>query len=202
MSNLIGRKSVDINLRDLQDNHIPIYDKERGVWTTLPTGSIIASASSVQFDDIQNKPPLISGSAQVVSAIQGQDIAPSTVTTNALLLNTQSSSTIISSSVKTNIFDSTEIIDPPFNVTAYSGVLVEYVAQRQEGVRTGMLYGSWSGSTITYTDVSNTDVGDTSDLSFNFIRVADDILLRAYSVGSGSGAWTVQCLFKMFPNLL
>jgi hypothetical protein len=256
MSKLIGRKSVDVNLKDLQDNHIPVYDKERRAWTTISTSSLV-----VEYDDILNKPPVISGSSQIelqnisgstfadtsfifpqdvlvvgtltatvvaVSSsqiyssgstkfgdsiddthqftgslgVQGPSILNTTSVENLQVRANDTVATIISSSVTSGVFNATEIIDPVFSATEYSGVLVEYVAQRASGIRAGSLYGSWSGSNITYTDISNTDVGDTSDLSFNFIHVGDNILLRAYSLGSGSGAWNIQCLFKMFPNLL
>ena len=94
------------------------------------------------------------------------------------------------------------MIDPPIPSITFRGVSVEYNAQRVGSSRSGILLASWTDSEISYTDVSNTDVGDTADLSFNFIRVGGDILLRAYSEGIGSGDWTVQFLFKMFPNLL
>jgi hypothetical protein len=119
----------------------------------------------------------------------------------SILTNVSSTATIISSSVKSGVFAATEIIDPPFSSTQYSGVSVEYVAQRTGALRAGALYATWSGSSVSYTDISNTGVGDTSDLSFNFIRVGSNILLRAYSAGSGSGTWTIQCLFKMFSNV-
>lgn len=44
MSKLVGRKSIDLNINDLKDGHIPVYDKDRGLWTTInPTGSLSAS---------------------------------------------------------------------------------------------------------------------------------------------------------------
>jgi hypothetical protein len=261
MSKLVGRKSVDINLRDLQDKHIPVYDATRGIWTTTATASLAVSASAIDYENVLNRPTLVSSSGQVeLQDVSGSTFAASnftfpqnlhidgTLTANTVIvsssqiyssgstkfgdsvedthqftgslgvqgpsiLNTTSVenlqvrandavATIISSSVTSGVFNATEIIDPPFSVTEYSGVLVDYVAQRASGIRAGSVYGSWSGSNIAYTDISNTDVGDTSDLSFNFIRVGDNILLRAYSLGSGSGAWNIQCLFKMFPNLL
>jgi len=155
---------------------------------------------------------LISSSQQIVSSIQGQVISPSAVTSsfygqlegNKIVLNTATSSisTTVSSSVKSGIFNATEVVDPPIPVSSFSGVSVEYTAQRTGAARSGMLLASWSGSTVSYTDFSNADVGDTQDLSFNFIKSGNNILLRAYSVGSGSGTWTVQFLYKMFPNLL
>lgn len=109
----------------------------------------------------------------------------------------------ISSSLKGGIFNATELIDPLISIIKYSGVTIEYTAQRPNAIRSGIILASWSGSDITHTDVSNTEIGDdTNDLSFNFVRIGDDIRFRAYSQGLGSGEWTVQFLFKMFPNLM
>jgi hypothetical protein len=157
------------------------------VWRIRNSGSTTAAMGSVIID----------------GPISADSITGSSLDTNKITLSTQSSiNTIISSSIKSGIFNATEIVDPPFPVNSFSGVLVEYVAQRQTAIRAGMLYASWSGSSISYTDVSNADVGETWDLSFNFIKVDNNILLRAYSLGSGSGEWTIQFLFKMFPTLL
>lgn len=108
----------------------------------------------------------------------------------------------VSSSLKGGIFNATELIEPLIPITKYSGVSIEYTAQRQNAIRSGIVLASWSGSSITYTDVSNTEIGEVNDLSFNFIRVGNDIRFRAYSQGLGSGDWTAQFLFKMFPNLM
>ena len=170
--------------------------------------TVIPTASYVEFDNIANKPELVSSSQQIVEGINNQIITPAQVTasiqsnTIAVSTNSPNTNTIISSSVKSGIFNATEILEPAIPIDKFIGTSVEYTAQRETAVRSGFLIASWSGSSITYTDVSNADVGDTSDLSFNFIRVGDMALLRAYSAGIGSGAWTVQVLFKMFPNLL
>lgn len=219
MARLIGRTPIELNIKELKDGHSPIYDGDRKLWTTTNTASYAVSASYVigdagitDWSEITNKPTVVSSSQQIVEGLVGQRITLTDVTaslqgtldTPQITVNTNDSTvnTIISSSVKSGIFNATEIMDPPFPTNKYSGVLVEYVAQRDTALRAGNLYASWSGSTISYTDVSNADVGDTTDLSFNFIRVDNDILLRAYSSGIGSGEWTVQCLFKMFPNLI
>lgn len=109
----------------------------------------------------------------------------------------------VSSSMKSGIFNATELIDPLIPITKYSGVSIEYTAQRANAIRSGIILASWKGSEINHTDISNTEIGDdTNDLSFNFVRIGDDIRFRAYSQGIGSGEWTVQFLFKMFPNLM
>lgn len=108
---------------------------------------------------------------------------------------------IITGSVTTAVFDETALIDPVISSINFSGATVEYTAQRPNAVRTGTLMASWSGSSVTFTDISNSDIGETWDLSFNFVKIEDDIRLRAYSLGSGSGTWTIHCMFKLFPNL-
>jgi hypothetical protein len=196
--------STQVNYVQIQNIPVGLVSSSTQVDYTqlqnLPSAS--STASYVEYDNVVNKPTLVSSSQQVISAISGNNITPSSITTNGLQLTTQVEPTIISSSRKSGIFNATEVFDPTFPADDFSGVLVEYVAQREMAVRTGILYASWSGSSITYTDVSNTDVGDTTDLSFNFARINGDVVLRAYSLGTGAGAWSVQCLFKMFPNLL
>jgi hypothetical protein len=168
--------------------------------TISSSGVISLNTASTHFiDGITNAISTVSiEPVSVTSSFQGI-LASSQI---SITTNDVSKATIISSSVNTSIFDATEVIGPPFSINSYSGVSVEYVAQRPSGIRTGVLYASWSGSNISFTDISNNDVGDTEDLSFHFIRLEDDVLLRAYSAGSGSGNWTIQCLYKVFPNLL
>lgn len=102
----------------------------------------------------------------------------------------------------TDVFDQTKLIDPLISSLNYSGVNVEYTAQRIGEIRSGLIMASWSGSDITYTDISNVEIGSVYDLNFNFVKIGDDIRFRAYSAGVGSSAWTIQFLFKLFPNLL
>jgi len=102
----------------------------------------------------------------------------------------------------TDVFNQTKVVNPIISSLIYSGVNIEYTAQRSGEIRSGMIFSSWNGSAITYTDTSNVEIGEYNDLSFDFIRVGDDIRFRAYSLGLGSGAWTIQFLFKLFPNLL
>lgn len=205
-----------------QNRYISIHSTQSGAIPTasaLYVGEIAVNTADgklytrhdnvvVALNDTAN---FVSSSQQIISSIQGQVISPAAVTSsfygelegNKVVLATfTSASTTISSSIKSGIFNATEAIDPPIPISYFSGVSVDYTAQRVGGVRSGILLASWSGSSVTYTDISNTDVGDTWDLSFNFIKAGDDVLLRAYSLGSGSGTWTVQFLFKMFPNLM
>ena len=161
----------------------------------IPSGS--TTASYVEYANVANKPTLVSSSQQITALTASLNTNQIAVTTA-----TASISTIISSSVKRGIYSATEQIEPYIPSDIFSGVSIEYNAQRIGSIRSGIILASWSGSDVSFTDVSNTDVGETYDLSFNFIKAGSDIILRANSLGSGSGDWTVQFLFKMFPNLL
>lgn len=166
-----------------------------------PSG-VISSSTQVDYNQIQNPPSIIPTASYVQTASYATSVTgPVNSSQISVTTNVSPIATIISSSIKSGIFAVTEIIDPPFSTELYSGVLVEYVAQRTGASRAGSLYATWSGSNVSYTDVSNSGVGETYDLSFNFIRVGSNVLLRVYSLGSGSGTWTVQCLFKLFSKL-
>jgi hypothetical protein len=117
-------------------------------------------------------------------------------------LNLGSGNIEFTSSLVSGVFNATELVHPTLSTVLYSGANIDYTAQRTDAVRTGTIMTSWSGNNISYTDISNGDVGDTNDLSFNLVRFNDEIQLRAYSQGLGSGEWTIHFLFKLFPNLL
>lgn len=166
------------------------------------TASYVAGLSS-DWDDLTNVPVgIVSSSTQVVAYVSGAAIQPASIQTSQVQVNNGTSFVHISSSIVTNVYNETRVINPPILIDQFSGASIEYIAQRQNSIRNGIVMSSWSGSLITYTDISNTDVGDTSDLSFNFVKSGNQIILRAFSSGSGVGEWTIQLLFKLFPNLL
>ena len=173
------------------------------------------SGSSILVLNEFDKSNLISSSQQVLDIINNSTITPYLVSSSAFagsftgsIETSQIKVTAggfnlhISTSVATGIFGETRLIDPPMSNTQFAGASIDYTAQRPNNLRAGTIISSWSGSSIAYTDISSTDVGNTEDLSFNLISIGNDVRLRAYSAGSGSGAWSIQFLFKLFPNLL
>lgn len=108
----------------------------------------------------------------------------------------------IEGSTLINIFAETANVDPLISSIMYSGAAIEYNAQRTNAARFGKVMASWSGSQLVYTDNSTNDIGDTSDLSFNLIKIGDNIQFRAYSAGIGVGTWNISFTFTLFPNLL
>jgi hypothetical protein len=144
----------------------------------------------------------VSSSGQVVQHISSSNIQPNSVQSNQFLLNAGTVTLTFTGSINTGIFGATEYIQPYISTTRYSGMTVEYLAQRPGACRMGIIMAAWlDTASITFTDISTTDIGDTSDISFRFLSSSNELRLRVNSNGSGSGAWTVQSLFKLFPNL-
>lgn len=134
--------------------------------------------------------------------VTGSTTVTEFVKTNEYKLNAGTVSIIFTGSINTGIFGTTEYIYPYISTTQYSGMTVEYLAQRPGACRMGIIMASWlNTASVTFTDISTTDIGDTSDITFRFLSSSNELRLRVNSDGSGSGAWTVQSLFKLFPNL-
>ena len=111
-------------------------------------------------------------------------------------------SVILSGSTATNLFGVTERLGPPMPTGSYLGCNVDYRAWRSGSARQGLLLATWLGSgsnQINFTDAACADIGDTSDISFDFVLDGESAHLRITSTGSGPSSWTVQTFFKMFP---
>ena len=111
-------------------------------------------------------------------------------------------SVVLSGSTATNLFGVTERLGPPMPTGSYLGCNVDYRAWRSGSARQGILLATWLGSgsnQINFTDAACADIGDTSDISFDFVLDGESAHLRITSTGSGPSSWTVQTFFKMFP---
>jgi len=176
-----------------------MYDGELAV--NISDGKLYTKSGSaiVALNDTTN---FVSSSAQVVALVYNEDIQPRSVESSEFKLDAGTVSMIFTGSVNTGIFGATEYVQPYISTTMYSGMTVEYLAQRPGACRMGIIMASWlNTASIVFTDISTTDIGDTSDISFMFLSGSNELRLRVNSAGSGSGAWTVQSLFKLFPNL-
>lgn len=185
--------------------------------TTLRSGSIntiadlafsaISSSYSLTASYAENVSDIAafpySGSAIITGSLQVTDDVSvnNSVTSNEYKLTAGNVTISFTGSINSGVFGATEDVRPYISTADYSGTIIEYVAQRPGATRIGTVLATWSGSNVVFTDVSSADIGDTNDISFAFIQSGSFFKLRVNSGGSGSGAWTVQSLFKLFPNL-
>lgn len=178
----------------------------RTVATNVPSASIAVSSSyattaSYAANAASVPAGTVSSSTQVVTYVSGSTIVPNRVESNEYKLIAGAVSLIFTGSITSGIFGATEYILPFIPTSSFCATTVEYVASRVGGLRVGIILAGWSGSQTTVTDVSSTDIGDTSDIRFSLVQDGGYIKLRAESLGSGSYPWTVQSLFKLFPFL-
>lgn len=176
-----------------------MYDGELAV--NISDGKLYTKSGSaiVALNDYTN---FVSSSTQVVGLLVNQDIQPRSVESSEFKMDAGTVSITFTGSINTGIFGATEYVQPYISTTQYSGMTVEYLAQRPGACRMGIIMASWlNTASVTFTDISTTDIGDTSDISFMFLSSSNELRLRVNSAGVGTGAWTVQSLFKLFPNL-
>ena len=67
----------------------------------------------------------------------------------------------------------------------------KYTAYKGANSRAGEFVTSWNGTTVTYYDNATTDIGDTSDITFQSLIVTSQIQINAVAASS---AWTVKML--------
>ena len=178
----------------------------RTVATNVSSASIAVSSSyattaSYAVNAASVPAGTVSSSTQVVTYVSGSTIVPNRVESNEYKLIAGAVSLIFTGSITSGIFGATEYVLPFIPTSSFCAATVEYVASRVGGLRVGVILAGWSGSNTTVTDISSTDVGDTSDIRFSLVQSDGYIKLRVESLGSGSYPWTVQSLFKLFPFL-
>lgn len=171
---------------------ISTFDQFLEVYNTGSfSGSFTGSLSYTNLVDVPSG--IVSSSSQITE-----------IELDKLDINGGDASFTITGSVISNIFAETRKLEPPIPMDIYSGASIEYTAQRQNAIRTGIIMASWSGSEVTYTDISNSDIGDTSDITFSIVQSMNKVQLRVVenSEGNGENGWNVKVLYKLFPNLM
>ena len=114
----------------------------------------------------------------------------------------ETGSVVLSGSSTTGILGTTANLGPPIPTSSFLGANVDYRAFRSGSARQGLLLATWLGSgssQVNFTDASSADIGDTSDISFDFILSGANAHLRITSTGEGPTTWTVQTFFRLFP---
>lgn len=201
-----GETTVNI----IQDAAVNLSLTEPSV-TTLVTGSYLSFAeSSISASYAATASYVISGGesfpytgdAEIYGTLNVTSaVTSSVIDTNKLVLSIGSLNLVLTGSITTGVFGISEYILPYISTIDYSGAIVEYIANRETGTRIGMIMATWIGNQLVFSDVSSADVGDTSDITFNFLQIGNEFRLRVNSAGSGSGLWNIQTLFRLFPRL-
>lgn len=148
--------------------------------------------------------PLVSLSASFASS----SISASNATSASYAF---SSSYAVTSSAAINAVTSSNLVGWNFNNTgsilqsintqsivialstgSYLAAFFDYAAVSASNIRAGTVFGSWVNGSITYSEVSNVDVGDTSQVTMSMGLSASIVQLSA-SV-SNTTPWTIKAL--------
>ena len=137
------------------------------------TDSLTGSLFSV--NDISGLPILEVFSDNTI--LMGNYLAPSLYTTTRVSL-TAGTNTIYS-----------------IPTSAYTGAFFEYtlISSGATGARSGNIMSIWSGSTVNFTETQTTDIGTTTDVTFNMGIVGSNAVLSSSATTAG---WTVKTIIK------
>jgi len=80
------------------------------------------------------------------------------------------------------------------STASYLAAFFDYAAVSESNARCGTVFGSWVNGSITYAEVSNVDVGDTSQLTMS-LGLNGDLAQLSASV-SDTTPWTVRALAR------
>jgi hypothetical protein len=137
------------------------------------TDSLVGSLFSV--NDISGLPIIEIFSNNTI--LMGSYLAPSLYTTTRVLL-----------SAGTNTIYS-------IPTSAYTGAFFEYtlISSGATGARSGNIMSIWSGSSVNFTETQTTDIGTTTDVTFNMGIVGSNAVLSSSATTAG---WTVKTIIK------
>lgn len=161
---------------------------------------VISSSTQVDYNDLTNVPVGIVSSSQQFTT--PTDNFTGSFLANKVVIQNGGTGVIITGSQLTGVFNELQVVNLPIPSSSFSAAHMEYVAQRGNETRAGVVMASWNSAGINYTDISHADVNDTYDLSFNVVNLGQNIFLRAQSLGIGSGDWSIQVMYKLFPKLI
>jgi hypothetical protein len=75
----------------------------------------------------------------------------------------------------------------------YDSAFFDYVIKGASGVRSGNVYSAWSGSSVTWSEYSNVDIGDTSDVS---LYLNENNGLIRFIVSANTSNWIIKTIIR------
>lgn len=109
-----------------------------------------------------------------------------TVNGNLSISNSLHTTAIITANTGTNTVYS-------IPTSAYTGAFFDYTVSNSAGVRAGNVMSIWSGTTAKYTEVSTTDIGDTSPITFSVGVSGGNAVLSASATTNN---WVVKVIIR------
>jgi hypothetical protein len=104
---------------------------------------------------------------------------------------------ILYSSTKSVVGIVTNFVVYQFVASLYTSVSFEYNVQNSTNLRAGTITGVWNSATILFTEISTTDIGSTTPITFDVVLTTIStvvyVQLRATTTTSG---WTIKSIIR------
>jgi hypothetical protein len=156
------------------DTHLFKFGDGSSIWTSLPyvTSSLAITASYALNGGGGPSTPQTSCS-WASQSLSASCLIGSTQASNIILTNTASNYTILSQST-----------------SSISSAFFNYVAASGSNIRAGHIIASWYSTTMSYTEYTNADIGDTSNVSMAAVLNQNYINLTASCINTSN--WSVS----------
>ncbi len=77
--------------------------------------------------------------------------------------------------------------------SVYSGAFFEYVLTKATNSRAGSIFSTWNGTYSTFVELSTTDIGNTSEISFLMTANGSNAILSA---SASSDNWIIKTILR------
>jgi hypothetical protein len=175
-------------IKSIDSNNIEVYFSApvSGHLNVAKGGHIISGSVSIGDIDLVNS-GIVSSSAQVTAygfattgsnQFNGNQSVSGSLTVNKVKMD----ATCVSLSAVTG--------HTIFDLGVFDGANFDYLVKSGNNMRGGMIMGVWDGTTSKFNEVSTTDIGNTSNVTFN---VTNNGRLQTTIT---SGTWTIEVMYR------
>jgi hypothetical protein len=121
----------------------------------------------------------------VATAVSAQSASTFTITTTLILDKTLTDYASVASSIvgSNNLFTQA--------TGSYTSGFFKYTAANGTNTRAGEVVSAWNGTTVSYTDFSTVDIGDTSGVTTAVSIVAGNV---QFNISTGTSGWSIKSL--------
>lgn len=175
-------------VKSIDTNNIEVYFSTpvSGYLNVSKGGHIISGSVSVDDINLDNS-GIVSSSVQIAN--YGYAVTGSNTFTSNQVIN--GSLTINKAKLDSNCLTLSSGIDQTiFDLNGFDGANFDYVIKSGSNMRAGMIMSVWDGLNVSYNEVSTTDLGDTSAVTFHITNTG------VLKTDIASGTWSIECMYR------
>ena len=146
------------------------------------TGSVTSTSGTSQFSVVNTSAYQLNGTYIVDSSRNLVNISQLRFGGSDALIDTASVTSATATTDVASVVHAT-----------YTAAFFDFVIKNGTNVRAGVVYACHDGTTVSFTETSTVDLGDTSDVTLSVVIDSSNMVLRATSTSS---TWTIKSLIR------